>query len=68
LKCAFEGGEVAPAGTGPGQYREGDLLECAVEAAGGGDDLEICVIELASNRVGQLTDIEVDDYMPAWRP
>jgi hypothetical protein len=25
-------------------------------------------MNLASNGIGQLTDNEVDDYMPAWRP
>ena len=37
-------------------------------AADGGDDSEIFVLNLANNEVVQLTDNEVDDYMPAWQP
>ena len=37
-------------------------------AADGGDDSEIFVLNLANNEVVQLTDNDVDDYMPAWQP
>ncbi|NIM92177.1 MAG: hypothetical protein GTO18_00470 [Anaerolineales bacterium] len=39
-----------------------------VFAADDGTDTEIYVLSLESNEVVQLTDNEVDDYMPAWQP
>ena len=37
-------------------------------AANGGNDKEIFILDLASHSVVQLTDNEVDDYLPAWQP
>jgi Tol biopolymer transport system component len=37
-------------------------------AALGGNDSEIYILNLATNEVVQLTDNEVDDFMPAWQP
>jgi len=37
-------------------------------AADDGMDIEIYILSLESNEVVQLTDNEVDDFMPAWQP
>lgn len=37
-------------------------------AAQDGNDSEIYVLDLVDNEVVQLTDNEVDDFMPAWQP
>jgi Tol biopolymer transport system component len=49
----------------PSWAPNGDRIAFAAE---GGNDSEIYVLNLVNNEVVQLTDNEVDDTMPAWRP